>query len=226
MDFLDILLTIATGVKMTAVTAHWAASFFAKDRLARAFFACLVLVALAGPTSAGEATPLTTILLVARPELKDPNFGDSVVLVMNNIAVAPKGIIVNRPTQITVSSVFQDLPHLAKVDDKLYFGGPVEMTAVSFLFRADAAPENATAVLDGIYLSTDAELLYKLLRRERPMEGLRIYVGYSGWAPGQLEAEIARGSWKLVRAEAAAIFDNKSERPWPDQDTSGVGRRT
>ena len=75
-------------------------------------------------------------------------------------------------------------------------------------------------------LRPDAELLYKLLRRERPMEGLRIYVGYSGWAPGQLEAEIARGSWRLVRAEAAAIFDNKSERPWPDQDTSGVGRRT
>ena len=193
--------------------------------MAKALVACLLL-ALTCPVFAGDAKPLTTILLVARPELRDPNFGDSVVLVMNNIAVAPKGIIVNRPTRITVSSAFPDLKHLALLDDKVYFGGPVELSSVSFLFRADTAPENAVAVLDGVYLSTDGELLYKLLRRVRPMEGLRIYMGYSGWAPGQLEAEIARGSWKLAPAEAAAIFDGKAERPWPEQDVPGGGRRT
>jgi putative transcriptional regulator len=58
------------------------------------------------------------------------------------------------------------------------------------------------------------------------MEGLRVYIGYSGWAPGQLEAEIARGSWKLAPADSSAIFDNKSERPWPAQDTPSAGRRT
>ena len=204
-----------------------AKSFAARKRtVTQALAACLVLFALACPASAGEAKPLTTILLVARPELRDPNFGDSVVLVMNNIAEAPKGIIVNRPTRLTVASVFPDLQHLAKVDDKVYFGGPVDLKAVSFLFRADNKPENAVAVVEGVYLSTDGELLYKLLRRERPMEGLRIYIGYSGWAPGQLEAEIARGSWRLAPADAAAIFEGKSERPWPEQDATGVGRRT
>ena len=204
-----------------------AKSFAARKRtMTQALALCLVLFALACPASAGEAKPLTTILLVARPELRDPNFGDSVVLVMNNIAEAPKGIIVNRPTRLTVASVFPDLQHLAKVDDKVYFGGPVDLKAVSFLFRADSKPENAVAVVEGVYLSTDGELLYKLLRRERPMEGLRIYIGYSGWAPGQLEAEIARGSWRLAPADAAAIFEGKSERPWPEQDATGIGRRT
>lgn len=203
-----------------------AKSFAASNRtMAQALVACLLL-ALVCPVLAGDAKPLTTILLVARPELRDPNFGDSVVLVMNNIAVAPKGIIVNRPTRISVSSVFPDLKHLARIEDKVYFGGPVELSSVSFLFRATTAPENAVAVLDGVYLSMDGELLHKLLRRDRPMEGLRIYMGYSGWAPGQLEAEIARGSWKLAPAEAAAIFDGTAERPWPEQDAPGGGRRT
>ena len=197
-----------------------------KRTMVRAIVACVVMLAAAYPVFAGEAKPLTTIVLLARPELRDPNFGDSVVLVMNNIAVGPKGIIVNRPTRLTVSSAFPDLKHLSQIDDKVYFGGPVELRAVSFLFRADTAPENAVAVLDGVYFSTDGELLHKLLRRERPMEGLRIYMGYSGWAPGQLEAEIARGSWKLAPADAAAIFDGKAERSWPEQDVPGVGRRT
>jgi putative transcriptional regulator len=158
--------------------------------------------------------------------MPDPNFRDSVVLVMNNIAAAPAGIIINRPTRITIASIFPDLKHLAALDDKVYFGGPVELTSVSFLFRADTAPRNAIAVLDGIYLSTDGEVLKQLLGRERPMEGLRIFIGYSGWARGQLEAELARGDWKLAPANAGAIFEGKSERPWPEQDARDVGRRT
>src|SRR5437763_709149 len=79
----------------------------------------------------------------------------------------------------------------APLDDKVYFGGPVEIASVSFLFRADTPPEHATQILDGVYVSTNGELLRKLLARDKPMEGLRIFVGHSGWVLGQLEAEIA-----------------------------------
>src|SRR5215471_20260559 len=118
---------------------------------------------MSGPISADEAKPLTTILLIARAELPDSNFKDSVVLVMKNIAPAPIGVIVNRPTRISVSRLFPDLERLAQVDDKIYFGGPVQIDSVSFLFRADAPPEHATRILDGVYISSDAELLHKLL---------------------------------------------------------------
>src|SRR5207249_6043943 len=101
------------------------------------------------------------------------------------------------------------------LDDKVYFGGPVEVATVSFLVRADPAPEHAMEVLNGVYISTNQELLRKLLSRDKPMEGLRIFIGYSGWAPGQLEAEIARGDWTLEHAESDAIFNGKSEYPWP-----------
>jgi putative transcriptional regulator len=185
-----------------------------------------VLFAMSWPASADNAKPLTTILLVARAELPDPNFKDSVVLVMNNIGPAPAGIIINRPTSIAVSRLFPDLEGLAQLDDKVYFGGPVEIGTVSFLVRAAAAPEHATEVLHGLYISTSRELLRKLLSRDKPMEDLRIFIGYSGWAPGQLEAEIARGDWTLTPAEASAIFDGKSERPWPERQTPDAGSRT
>jgi len=192
----------------------------------RPLCASLLLFAMSWPASADDAKPLTTILLVAKAELRDPNFRDSVVLVMNNIAPAPAGIIVNRPTSIAVSRLFPDLERLAQLHDKVYFGGPVEIETVSFLVRADSAPENATEVVHGVYISTNRELLRKLLGRDKPMEGLRIFIGYSGWAPGQLEAEIARSDWTLAPAEASAIFDGKSERPWPERQTPDDAHRT
>ncbi len=192
----------------------------------RTLCAALLLGALAWPASADDAKPLTTILLVAKAELQDPNFKGSIVLVMNNIGPAPVGIITNRPTKITVAHLFPDLERLAQLEDKVYFGGPVEITTLSFLVRADAAPEHATEVLPGVYLSTDQELLRQLLSREQPLQGLRLFIGYSGWAPGQLEAEIGRGGWSLAPAEANAIFEAKPERPWPEQPPPDDEHRT
>ena len=194
--------------------------------MTRALCAILLLFGISWPTSADDTKPLTTILLVARAELADSNFKDSVVLVMNNIGPAPAGVIINRPTRIAVSRLFPDLERLAQLDDKLYFGGPVETALVSFLFRTDTPPEHATQVLDGVHFSTNGELLRKLLGRDKPMDGLRIFIGHSGWAPGQLEAEIARGDWALAPAETDTIFDRKSEHPWPEQQAPDAAHRT
>jgi putative transcriptional regulator len=66
----------------------------------------------------------------------------------------------------------------------------------------------------------------KLLGRDKPMDGLRIIIGHSGWAPGQLEAEIARGDWTFAPAETDAIFDGKSEHLWPEQQAPAAVHRT
>jgi len=192
----------------------------------RAFCACLLLFGAPWPIAADEAKPLTTILLVARAELPDPNFKDSVVLVMNDIAPAPVGVIINRPTKIAVASLFPELERLARLNDKVYFGGPVGIESVSFLFRAPSAPERATEVLDGVYLSTSRELLRQLLGRDKPMEGLRIFIGHSGWGPGKLEAEVARGDWTLAPADTDAVFGEKPEHPWPEPQAPDTMHRT
>ena len=186
-----------------------------RSQLGALFAALLLLLGASWPTTAEDSKSLTAILLVARGELRDPNFADSVVLVMNNLGPAPIGLVVNRPTEIPVARLFPDLKRLAPLHDKVYFGGPVDLETVWFLFRSGKPPEHAIQAVGGIYLSSSRDLLQQLLGREKPMDGLRIFIGHSGWAPGQLEAEIARGAWTLERAEPDAIFKGKPEHPWP-----------
>jgi putative transcriptional regulator len=199
--------------------------FYLRCYVTGALCALLLLSGSSRPTSAADTKPLTAILLVAQDDLSDPSFANSVVLVMNNLGPAPVGIIVNRPTPIPVSHLFPNLKRLAQVSDKVYFGGPVEFEAVWFLFRAAKPPEHAIPTCDGVYLSADRDLLLQLLGRDKPMDGLRIFVGHAGWAPGQLEAEIAAGAWTLKRAEAEAIFNGKSEHPWPSPPAPKSGPR-
>ena len=190
-------------------------SFCLRRYVAAALCALLLLSGSSWPTSASDAKPLTAILLIARDDLPDSNFADSVVLVMNNLGPAPVGIIINRPMPIPVSRLFPDLKRLAPVRDKVYFGGPVDFGSLWFLFRAATPPEHAIQACDGVYLSADRQLLLQLLARDKPMDSLRIFVGHAGWAPGQLEAEIEQRDWTLKRAEKETIFGGKSEHPWP-----------
>ena len=167
------------------------------------------------PAATADAKALTSILVIGRPELPDDDFADSVILVMNNLGPGTAGLILNRPTTVEVSQLFPDVKRLAQLHDRVYFGGPVEFGAVWFLLRAATPPAHAIEACDGVYLSADRKLLLKLLGRDRPMEGLRIFIGHSAWAPGQLEAEIDDGDWTLDRARPDAIFNGKSEHPWP-----------
>ncbi len=172
--------------------------------------------------AADDAKRLTALLLVARAELPDPNFADSVVLVMNHLADGPVGVIVNRPMPMVVAELFPDVKRFAQLRDKVYFGGPVDFGTVWFLFRAARPPAHAVQAFDGVYLSGDRDLLLSLLGRDKPMEGLRIFIGHSGWAPGQLEGEISRGDWALRPAESDEVFNPKEEHPWPAQQEPEV----
>jgi putative transcriptional regulator len=128
------------------------------------------------------------------------------------------GVIINRPTEVLLTSALPDVERLRARKDKLFFGGPVKRNELVAVFRAAVPPQEGIAieVLDGVYLSTSAKVLRGLLGRENPMEGLRVFAGYSGWGPGQLESEVARGGWHLVRADAKTIFEKKPEGLWQE----------
>ena len=127
-----------------------------------------VLISCAGSlrSLADEPKSLTAILIIARDALPDPNFADSTVLVMNDLGPAPVGIIINRPTRLTVSQLFPELTRLAPLHEKVYFGGPVELDAVWFLFRASSPPEHAIKACEGVYVSSSRDVLLKLLRHD------------------------------------------------------------
>jgi len=193
--------------------------------MVRALCALLFLCGISWPTLAEDSKRMTAILLVARAELPDPNFKDSVVLVMNQIGPGPLGVIINKPTKIPLSELFPDIENLAQLEEKVYFGGPVAMQVVSFVFRATKRPEGATEVVDGVFFSANGKLLRELLSRGKPVEGLRVFLGYAGWSEGQLEGEIARGDWNLAPARSSTVFDVKPERLWPELHRPGSGHR-
>lgn len=188
-----------------------------QSHLAGAACALLFLFGASRTTSADEPKPLTAILITAPTGLPDDNFAGSTVLVMNNLGPAPVGVIVNRPTKFPVSQLFPNLRNLERVRDKVYFGGPLDLQTVWFLVRAGKPPAHAIKAFEGVYISASRELLVRLLSRDKPMEGLRLFIGHAGWAPGQLEAEIGRGDWTLSHADPDAVFNNKADHPWPSQ---------
>lgn len=157
------------------------------------------------------------LFLVADPSLVDPNFDRTVVLVARHADVpGPIGVVINRPTAIAVERAFPDAGKVAGAADKLYVGGPVARHVFFYVLRAREPPPDAVEVAEGVYLGWNPKHLKALLERDKPLEGLRIYAGHAAWAPGQLEAEVARGFWKSARPDARSIFATRPETLWPE----------
>jgi len=175
----------------------------------------LILASIAGPASAAEGDA-NAIFLVASVEMRDPNFRETVVLVTHPREGAPWGVIINRPLEQRLSEIFTEFEILKAHKDTLFFGGPVVPDGLVFLVRAPQPPPRAVVVLRDVYFVGDVEWIEGLLRRLEPTQGLRVYAGYSGWAPGQLQAEIARGGWHVLPADTATVFEADPLRIWPE----------
>lgn len=93
------------------------------------------------------------------------------------------------------------------------------------LFRAAVPSTAAIEVLDGVYMSSSRELFRELLGRENPVEGLRVFAGYAGWGPGQLESEVARGDWHLATADVRMVFEMKPERLWQELERRASAKK-
>lgn len=158
--------------------------------------ACLVLalIGLSLPAFAQEA--LRSYILVARPGMPDPNFRETVLLVSHLEGRHTIGVILNRPTDESLSTLLPT-ERFRNFRDPVHIGGPVERTALVAVFLAEKAPGEAFAILPGLFLSIHPGTIDELLTR--PPAGLRLFTGYSGWAPGQLAAEIARRDWLVLK---------------------------
>jgi putative transcriptional regulator len=158
--------------------------------------------------------PANGIFLVASRDLRDPNFRETVVLVTQPPQGGPFGLIINRPLPHRLSELFPEYEALRERDSVIHFGGPVERDGIVFLVRAKTPPPSATRVLDDVYVLTDLSAALDLLENPDP-ENTRVFAGYSGWAPGQLQSELRRGGWHVLPADAATVFDKKAGEIWP-----------
>lgn len=156
------------------------------------------------------------IFLIAAPSLRDPNFRQTVVLLCEHGAEGALGVVVNRPTAMSVSEALPHVPVLEGQRHVLFSGGPVQPNQVMLLYRLTQLPENSHHVFDGVCLGGDMELVDRILMTNQGREAFRAYVGYSGWGPGQLESEMKTGSWITIPADPVIVFEKDPLRIWPD----------
>jgi len=153
-------------------------------------------------------------LLVATPPLVDPNFDRSVVLMLEHGEEGALGIILNRPTEATLSAVLPDWQSHASAPGVVFSGGPVAPEAVIALARGGAGTDEGwVPVLDDVG-SVDvgqepADLGF-------PIDALRVFVGYAGWGPGQLEGELEEQAWFVVPTLPSDPFSGQPENLWRD----------
>jgi putative transcriptional regulator len=152
------------------------------------------------------------VVLVARPDLPDPNFARTVVVVAPNERGAGLGVILNRPAVESLASMMAGDARFARFTEPLFRGGPVEPLGLFAVFRAESAPAPALRISDDLWLALAPATVERLIAE--PPAQIRFYLGYAGWAPGQIAAEIERGGWWVIDAEADVLFRSDTRGLW------------
>ncbi len=171
----------------------------------------LTLALLCQAPEAGAQGADRSVLLVARPGMNDPNFREAVVLVTEGEGGQHVGVVLNRPTDRSLASILPG-ERFSRFVEPVFFGGPVALHGLVALFRSRQRYEGALALSPGLQLALDAATLDALLHT--PPASIRFYVGYAGWAPGQLSVEIGRGDWYVLKADPDLPFTRDTAGLW------------
>lgn len=165
----------------------------------------------ANPTTLNK--PTKGLLLIADARMPDPRFRESVILLVEHSDQGTMGLIINRRTRLAVHEVLPELDASSGEDRALYFGGPVGIHRLVILLRGTPVPATSTHIIDDVYLSAASAALEELVPMTSDQQ-LRVFIGYAGWAQGQLESELLEGSWFLRPAEPELIFATDVDEVW------------
>ena len=178
-------------------------------------------------------------LLVAARKLQDRNFARSIVLILRYGSEGAIGLIVNRPSRVHFTQLLPRMANTHLETTEVYRGGPVARDTVTLLLRAAHKPFGTREILQGVFAGAQMSTLGALLEEPGLATEVRAFVGYSGWAEGQLESEIARGDWHVTAATAELVFGAGDDDDWrvlikslsgtwvhvPVNDPAWLGRR-
>jgi putative transcriptional regulator len=164
----------------------------------------------------GQAQGPNGVFLIAKPELADPNFARTVVLVTQTEDSSTVGVIINRPTVLKLAEFIAD-PKIetGKYKDRLYLGGPVMRNALIAVFQSEARPAApAFHVLRKLYITMHPDNVTALLSSGD--RRYRLYAGFAGWAPRQLESEFDREGWFVLPADEEVLFRADTAGVWEE----------
>jgi putative transcriptional regulator len=160
---------------------------------------------------------ITGQLLVATPEMKDPRFAEAVIFMVKHDADGAFGLVINRPM---AKGPFEDLLkgfgteiNDAKGEVLIHYGGPVSMQQGFVLHSDDIMMESSMKVANGIAMTADVKMIEAMARGKGPKQSL-VMLGYTGWAPGQLEMELRANSWFVTPGDTSLIFGKDAEKKW------------
>jgi putative transcriptional regulator len=153
-------------------------------------------------------------LLLSMPQLQDPNFAKTVVLLCDFVPEGAFGLVLNRPTDAPASTMVRIDPPLEHANDlPLCIGGPVEPER-GWVLTADApADVDGRLIVEGLYLSTSPTLLRRVLEAQPPPRA-RVLAGYAGWGPGQLDEELSQSAWLIADLDLDIVFDVAADAMW------------
>ncbi len=170
---------------------------------------------MAGSLPLEPALPAAGTLLIASPRLLDPNFMHAVVLLCAHGPEGTHGLIVNRPGTVTVADLGSDHLLLQGRDDRIWLGGPVQQEALQVVHRLGPGIPGSLAILGDVHLGGDPTVVRAALdAREGGADVVRFVLGYSGWGEGQLDQELAEGSWIVSTATPDLVFDPEPRTVW------------
>ena len=179
---------------------------------ARILLALALLAALASPARAQDDEAL---ILVAHPGFRDLDYRQTVLLAAPAPSGGHVGVILNRPTRRSLSSLFPEHEPSKKVIDPVHYGGPFSRGALVAIVRAEVAPgSGAVPLMKNLYMAFPAKTIDQII--EAKPNDARYYVGYVGWRPGELKSEIDRGIWSVLGADQDVIFRKDMDGLWEE----------
>jgi len=149
-------------------------------------------------------------LLISSGGLFDPNFRHTVVLLAEHDAEGSVGVVLTRPLEVTVHEAVPALAELVELDDLLYQGGPVEQEQPVLLAEVDDPEVLDLRVFGSVGFLTGAVPTSVRSRLER----VRVFAGYAGWGPGQLEREMSEDAWVVAEPRADDVFTDEPDALW------------
>lgn len=166
------------------------------------------------PEPFSDELPARGKFLVANRNLVDPRFQETVVLLIDYSAEGADGLIINRPTKLPLAELLPAVPGLRERADVVYYGGPVEGHRMLMLIRSGERPEESSRVFGNVYVSANKNTLERMIGSRKTEKQMRVYAGYAGWMPQQLDREIRRGDWLITSADEGSIFEKKPSEIW------------
>jgi putative transcriptional regulator len=154
--------------------------------------------------------------LVASSKLVYSQFSETVVLLLQYDRLGAIGLVINQPTEMKLAEILPEVEGLQQRSDMVYHGGPVAQGQLMLLIRTASPPEGSHHVLEDIYISSSQEVIRRMVEDPTAEERFRVYAGYAGWAPGQLDLEVSRGGWHILHADPETLFDKSPPEIWPE----------